>query len=59
MGALAMLGLAACTPADQQYCSQYGVGVTADYGKCLDYYQQQSAIFSADRGVCELHAAGT
>ena len=57
VAALALLS--ACTPADQQYCQSFGVGGTAEYGKCMDYYHQQSAIFNADRAQCEFEADAT
>lgn len=39
--AIGLAMLSACTPADIEYCSKFGVAGTAEYGKCLDYYQQQ------------------
>lgn len=48
--------LAACTPADIEYCSKFGVAGTAEYGKCLDYYQQQEAAFGADYRLCASEA---
>lgn len=48
-----------CTPADQEYCDKFGVGGTAEYNKCLGYYSQQQARFSADRAVCEGEADET
>ena len=63
MRALCMLPLlllvAACTPADEQYCNGFGVGGTAEYGKCIHYYHEQQAMFDADRQVCELEADAT
>jgi hypothetical protein len=57
---LPLLGaLAACTPADEQYCQAYGVGGTPEFGKCLAYYHAQENAFAADRGVCELQADAT
>lgn len=53
--ALATL-LTACTPADIEYCSKFGVSGTAEYGKCLNYYQQQEAAFGADYSLCASEA---
>lgn len=50
------LAAASCTPADQEYCDKFGVGGTAEYTKCLSYYQQQQSRFNSDRSVCELEA---
>ncbi len=47
-----LMGLGACTPADIEYCSKFGVAGTAEYSKCLNYYQQQEAAFNADYNVC-------
>lgn len=54
MGLLALV--AACTPADIEYCSKFGVAGTAEYGKCINYYQQQEAEFGADYNVCASEA---
>lgn len=54
-----MLLLANCTPADIEYCSQFGVAGTAEYGKCLSYYHEQEAAFSADYGACAYEADAT
>ena len=51
--------LAACTPADQQYCQGFGVAGTAEFGKCMAYYHEQSALFGADRSQCEFEADAT
>jgi len=48
--------LAACTPADEQYCNNFGVAGTAEYGKCIGYYHQQEQIFGADRAACSYEA---
>ena len=56
---LIALGLGACTPADEQYCQSYGVGGTPEFGKCLDYYHQQQAVFGAARADCDLQADAT
>ena len=48
--------LSACTPADIEYCSKFGVAGTAEYGKCLNYYQQQEAAFGADYSLCASEA---
>lgn len=54
-----LLLVAACTPADQEYCNSFGVGGTAEYGKCINYFHQQEARFGADRSVCEFEADAT
>ena len=51
--------IAACTPADQEYCNGFGVGGTAEYGKCLDYFHVQQGAFDADRRVCSAKADET
>ena len=51
--------LAACTPPDVEYCRSFGVEGTAEYGKCLNHYQQQSAAFESDRDACEFAADAT
>ena len=56
---IGLLGLAACTPGDVKYCSQFGVEGTAEYGKCVSYYNEQEAAFRADREVCEFQADAT
>lgn len=56
---VAALLLAACTPADIDYCRQFGVAGTAEYGNCLEYYQQQEAAFGADYRVCASEADAT
>ena len=53
---VALVWLSACTPADEQYCQRFGVGGTVEYGKCIAYYHQQSAMFGADRAQCEFEA---
>ena len=55
----AMGSMAACTPAEVQYCRGFGVEGTVEYGKCVDYHQQQTALFSADRAVCSCQADAT
>lgn len=50
---LLLVGLAACTPADQQYCNAMGVAGTPEYANCMTYYHQQEAAFNADRGFCD------
>ncbi len=59
--ALGLLVIAAsgCTPADQQYCNNFGVAGTAEYGNCLRYYHQQEQAFGADRAFCDSEADGT
>lgn len=63
MRMIALLGLvtllAACTPADQEYCNGFGVNGTAEYAKCMSYYHQQEAAFNADRAVCDTQADQT
>ena len=51
--------LAACTPADIDYCNQFGVAGTAEFSKCIAYYQQEEAAFGADRAVCSAQADET
>jgi hypothetical protein len=59
VAAWGLLALAACTPADEQYCNGYGVQGGTEFGKCLDYYHQQDAAFKADLAICNLEADGT
>lgn len=54
-----LVGLAACTPADEQYCQRFGVGGTAEFGKCISYYHAQDDAFNADRAQCEFEADAT
>ena len=54
-----VVALAACTPADEQYCNGFGVGGTAEYGKCLDYFHQQDSWFKADLAQCSAQADQT
>lgn len=54
LGAM-VLGLSACTPANEQYCQSFGV-TGAEMAKCLNYYDQQQAIFDADLSVCSMNA---
>lgn len=54
-GFLLML-LAACTPADEQYCRSFGVDGTTEHRKCLEYYHHQQAAFDADRRICDAEA---
>lgn len=53
---LTFLYLAACTPADEQYCQRFGVGGTTEFAKCLDYFHAQEAAFGADYQQCALEA---
>lgn len=53
--AAALLALAACTPADEQYCQSYGV-TGSEYTSCMGYAAQQQNAFSADRDVCDMQA---
>lgn len=54
-----LLLLSACTPADISYCNQFGVAGTAEFSKCIAYYQQEEAAFGADRAVCSALADET
>lgn len=54
-----LLLLSACTPADISYCNQFGVAGTAEFSKCIAYYQQEEAAFGADRAVCSAQADET
>jgi hypothetical protein len=56
---IALVTLVGCTPADIKYCRDFGVEGTVEYGKCVDYYQAQTAAFSADRAVCSNEADAT
>lgn len=52
--------IAACTPAEQRYCEQHATPLgSAEYGKCTQYYFAQTALFNADRSVCEFEADKT
>lgn len=52
--------LAACTPADQEYCSGFGVlPGDREYPPCVTYFHQQQASFGADYNVCALEADRT
>ncbi|MFM9890419.1 MAG: hypothetical protein ACKVOE_07275 [Rickettsiales bacterium] len=53
---LTLMGLSACTPADEQYCQRFGVGGTSEFGKCLDYFHTQEAAFGADYQQCAFEA---
>ncbi|MFZ4540369.1 MAG: hypothetical protein ACOYNL_00985 [Rickettsiales bacterium] len=53
---LTALVITACTPAEVQYCRSFGVEGTSEYGKCVEHYNKQSALFGADRDRCELDA---
>jgi len=55
LGLLCLIALAGCTPANEQYCQQHGVS-GAEFNKCIVYYNQQQAIFDADRDACEMQA---
>jgi hypothetical protein len=60
MSAAALLLLAGgCTSEEVTYCRSYGVEGTAEYGKCLDYYAQQEAVFGSDRAACAREADAT
>ena len=48
-----------CTPADEEYCTAMGVGGSAEWGKCIDYFHAQQQLFSADRAVCDMQADQT
>jgi hypothetical protein len=52
----ALLALAACTPADEQYCRSFGVAGTPEFGKCMSYYHVQEEAFAADHMVCAQQA---
>lgn len=56
--AIAMLGLlAACTPAEEQYCARMGTPPgSAEYGKCVGYFFQQTAYFRSDSDFCAMQA---
>lgn len=58
---LAIIALvAACTPAEQRYCEQHATPLDSlEYGKCTQYYFAQTALFNADRSVCEFEADKT
>ena len=56
---LALTLLAACTPADEQYCQSFGVVGTSEFGKCMAYYHEQNALFGADRAQCAFEADAT
>ena len=56
---LLVIGLSACTPADEQYCTNLGVAGTSEYGNCLAYYHQQEQAFWADRAFCDSDADTT
>jgi len=51
-----LLALSACTAQDVLYCRNQGVEGTSEHSKCMHYYQQQEALFSADRSVCSVDA---
>jgi hypothetical protein len=53
---LLLLAVAACAPADEQYCQSFGVAGTPEFGKCMSYYHTQDEAFAADRFVCEQQA---
>lgn len=52
-------GVVACTPGEVEYCRQFGVAGTAEYGKCVAYYYQQQAAFDVDRAFCAQEADRT
>lgn len=52
LAALAALASCVATP-DVDYCKRYGEREgTPEFGKCLDYYHQQEAMFERDLAVC-------
>lgn len=54
---VALALLAGCTTPDVDYCKRYGeVEGTPEFGKCLDYYHQQDAVFQRDLMVCSERA---
>lgn len=55
----ALAVVAACTPADQEYCNARGVQGAPEYAVCLDYYHTQERSFRADREQCDLRADET
>lgn len=52
---LSMFALAACTPANEQYCQSFGV-TGSEFTKCMNYFDQQQAAFDADLSVCSMQA---
>lgn len=53
---LTLGSLAACTPADEQYCRNLGVAGTTEYSNCMNYYHTQENAFNADRAFCDSEA---
>ncbi len=56
LSGLMLAALSACTPPEIQYCSKFGVSGTPEYAKCVGYYQQQDALFTADARFCSAQA---
>ena len=57
LGALLLVGLVTgCTPSDVQYCRDFGVEGTSEYGKCINHYHTQESAFMADRASCDADA---
>lgn len=55
--AAVIVGLTSCTPADVEYCNQYGVYAgDNEFPKCMSYYHQQENAFMADASVCSAQA---
>lgn len=60
LGAALLLVLAGCGSSQNDYCASYGVYEgNPEYGRCLNYYQQQEALFANDRALCALQADQT
>lgn len=60
IGATALLLLAGCASAEQKYCERMATPPgSAEYPKCVRYYFDQTAIYKADRNVCEIEADAT
>lgn len=53
---IVLTALSACTPADVEYCSKFGVAGTPEYGKCISYFHQQENLFNADLDGCNIAA---
>ena len=57
---LALTGVAACTPSEQQYCERMATPPgSSEYAKCVGYYFDQTGMYQADRNVCEFEADRT
>lgn len=53
----ALLLVAACTPAEQQYCERMATPPgNPEYPKCVQYFFDQTALYRADREICEFEA---